>query len=191
MRPHRTTRSGLRPRGARPASSLALIALLPLLCAGGKDPGILIDVDLDEFRVETRDLRTGEAGPSLPIVIGSPAHPTPPGSYRAYKLIRNPGWKPGAVARSFGATPEPPSIHGPMGVGKLPFAENGEIALHGAADPLLLGKPASLGCARATDDDFLRLVAWLEEVRVLRGKPRDVGGELHQSFRRPARVRVR
>ncbi|MEM7413057.1 MAG: L,D-transpeptidase [Myxococcota bacterium] len=170
---------------------LALACCVPLLLAGGKDPGVLIEIDLEDFRVTTRDLRTGKDGPTLPIVIGSPSHPTPPGRYRAYKVIRNPGWKPGAVARSFGATPEPPSIHGPMGVGKLPFAENGEIALHGAADPLLLGKPASLGCARATDADFLRLVSWLEEVRVLRGKPRDVKGELHQSFRRPARVRVR
>ena len=32
----------------------------------------------------------------------------------------------------------------------------GEIALHGGANPLLLGKPVSLGCARATDQDLLR-----------------------------------
>jgi lipoprotein-anchoring transpeptidase ErfK/SrfK len=65
-------------------------------------------------------------------------------------VVRNPGWSPGAIARSVGAHELPPSADGPLGAGKIPFAERGEIALHGGANPLLLGKPVSLGCrARA------------------------------------------
>ena len=73
---------------------------------------------------------------------------------------------------------------------EMPFA-GGEFALHGGANPLLVGKPVSLGCARATDADLLRLIAWLEERKALVAQPREVGGELHRAFRRPARVVVR
>jgi hypothetical protein len=105
--------------------------------------------------------------------------------------VRNPGWSPGTVARSFGAEAAPPSSRGPLGVGKIPFASRGEVTLHGGAHPLLLGKPVSLGCVRATDDDWLLLVGWLEAQRALQRPVEVAGGELHQYFRRPARVHVR
>ncbi|MND06409.1 hypothetical protein D3C83_277640 [compost metagenome] len=59
------------------------------------------------------------------------------------------------------------------------------------ANPLLLGKPVSLGCARATDEDLLKLFAWLEQQRALQRPEQVASGELRQYFRRPARVSVR
>lgn len=174
--------------GAHRLAALALCA--PALLAGSRDPGLLIEVDRSRFEVRSRDLAAGVEGPVLRVALGSPAHPTPPGDYPLYTLVQNPGWKPGPVARSRGARPVPPSESGPLGVGKLPFG-GGEIALHGGANPLLLGKPVSLGCARATDADLLRLIAWLEEREALVGRAVEVDGELHQRFRRPARVVVR
>lgn len=171
--------------------SLPLLLCLPLLLAGSPDPGVLLELDRERFEVRARDLATGEDGPRLALVLGSPAHPTPRGDYALHVVVRNPGWSPGAVARSFGARPVAPSSRGPLGVGKIPFAHGGEIALHGGANPLLLGKPVSLGCARATDGDLLRLIAWLEERGAIRDPVPDGDGELLQYFRRPARVRVR
>ena len=78
----------------------------------------------------------------------------------------------------------------PLGVGKIPFAEGGEIALHGGAHPLLLGKPMSLGCVRALDADLLALLAWLEERGALQVARPTAGEEAVQSFRRPTRVVV-
>jgi hypothetical protein len=164
---------------------------LPWLIAGKSDPGLLLELDRQTFEVRARDLASGAEGPSLRVVLGSPAHPTPKGTFPLHVVVRNPGWSPGEIARSAGAKPIAPSPHGPLGVGKIPFAERGEIALHGGANPLLLGKPVSLGCARATDQDLLRLFGWLEQQRALEQPETVAGGELRQYFRRPARVSVR
>lgn len=176
----------------RPASYLVLLLLLgPGLLAGSRDPGLVIELDREAFSLVARDLAANAEGPQLRVVLGSPAHPTPAGAFPLRQVVRNPGWRPGRIARAWGARPAPPSAHGPLGVGKIPFAEGGEIALHGGADPLLLGKPVSLGCVRATDRDLLALIAWLEERGALGPPVRTASGELHQRFRRPARVEVR
>jgi L,D-transpeptidase catalytic domain len=164
---------------------------LPWLVAGTPDPGVLIELDRTSYEVRVRDLASGDQGPSLRVVLGSPAHPTPRGDFPLHVVVRNPAWNPGATARSAGAHPVPSSAAGPLGVGKIPFAAGGEIALHGGANPLLLGKPVSLGCARATDQDLLRLFDWLEQRRALERPEKIAGGELRQYFRRPARVSVR
>jgi hypothetical protein len=173
------------------AAKLAWLLLIPWLIAGTSDPGVLLELDREHFEVRARDLASGAEGPSLRVVLGSPAHPTPSGEFPLHVVVRNPGWKPGEVARSYGAHEVAPSAAGPLGVGKIPFAERGEIALHGGANPLLLGKPVSLGCARATDQDLLRLFSWLEQHRALERPVAIAGGEVRQYFRRPARVSVR
>jgi len=179
--------------GRRLARGLCFGGLLclPFLIAGTSDPGVLIELDRESYQMRARDLASGVEGPQLLVVLGSPAHPTPSGEFRLNLVVRNPGWSPGAVARSFGARAVAPSSEGPLGVGKIPFAERGEIALHGGANPLLLGKPVSLGCARATDEDLLRLFGWLEERGALQRPVAAASGELHQYFRRPARVSIR
>ncbi len=178
-------------RSMRWVPTLLLLLLVPLALGGTPDPGVLLVLDRDRFEVQARDLATGADGPHLRLVLGSPAHPTPAGEFALHNVVRNPGWKPGPIARSRGARPVPPSSQGPLGVGKIPFAEGGEIALHGGANPLLLGKPVSLGCARATDADLLRLLTWLEERDALRAPVEWSDGEVHQSFRRPAHLSVR
>jgi len=181
----------VRMRRAPRSAWLLGLSCLPWLLAGTGDPGVLIELDRAQFEVRVRDLASGAVGPSLRVVLGSPAHPTPPGDFPLHMVVRNPGWSPGVIARSYGAHSVSSSAHGPLGVGKIPFAERGEIALHGGANPLLLGKPVSLGCARATDQDLLRLFAWLEQQRALQRPVAVAGGELRQYFRRPARVTVR
>jgi L,D-transpeptidase catalytic domain len=173
------------------AARLAALLCLPWLCAGTSDPGVLLELDRGRFEVRVRDLASGAEGPSLRVALGSPAHPTPKGDFPLHVVVRNPGWHPGVLARSYGARPVAPSAGGPLGAGKIPFAERGEIALHGGANPLLLGKPISLGCARATDQDLLKLFAWLEQHRALQRPVEAEDGELRQYFRRPARVVVR
>jgi len=167
-----------------------LLSCAPLLLGGAGDPGLLLELDSERFELRARDLASGAEGPVLRVVLGSPAHPTPRGEFPLHTWVQRPDWKPGPVARARGARPQPPSDDGPLGLGALPFA-GGEFSLHGGANPILLGKPVSLGCARATDADLMRLVAWLEEREALAARARDVGGELHTPFRRPARIVVR
>ncbi len=170
---------------------LMLALLVPLLVAGSPDPGIVLELDREDFSLRARDLGADLDGPVLQVALGSPAHPTPTGAYPLYAVVLNPGWAPGAFAASQGARAVLPSPNGPLGVGKIPFAERGEIAVHGGADPLLVGKRVSLGCVRTLDDEFLALVAWLEERGALAGRHPNGDGEIEQFFRRPARVIVR
>ena len=161
------------------------------LIAGSSDPGILLELDRGRFSLQARDLAEGVDGPRLRVALGSPSHPTPTGDYPIFAVVHNPGWEPGAFAASQGAEKEAPSPNGPLGVGKIPFAQKGQIAVHGGADPLVVGKPVSLGCVRTLDEEFLDLVAWLDARGALAGKRTNADGEVEQFFRRPARVVVR
>lgn len=174
---------------------------LPLACAwvlglatgpaSAGDPGIEIELDRATFSLHSVDLASGESGPEMAIVLGSPAHPTPSGRFGVDRVILNPRWRPDDVAQAAGVKEQPPSLTSPMGVAKIPFAKNGQIALHGAGNPLLLGKPISSGCVRSDDADLLGLVAWLHSRDAL-GEPRLTSdGEVHRRFRRPVRIIVR
>jgi hypothetical protein len=177
MRPPRTLR-------------LALIAALFPLIATDSDPGLLIEIDLEQFSLAARDLSADAAGPALRVAVGSPAHPTPTGEFHPLRVVRNPGWLPGAYARRMGARERPPSSDGPLGVGKIPL-ESGAIQIHGGAEPLELGKPISLGCVSLHDEGWLELVAWLASREGLEPWRANPEGDLVAAFRRPVRVVVR
>jgi hypothetical protein len=167
--------------------------LLPLaLCLLGSthDPGLLIEVDRARFSLESRDLAADAAGPALVIAVGSPAHPTPSGEFHPRSVVRNPGWRPGPLARRSGARAQRPSSKGPLGVGKIPLGV-AAIQIHGGADPLELGKPVSLGCVSLRDESWLALVGWLRAQGGLAPERATRRGDLISSFRRPIRVVVR
>jgi hypothetical protein len=171
--------------------SLLLLAALPFLVGGLGDPGLLLELDRRTFELSARDLRSDLDGPTLRVVTGSPAHPTPSGDFPIYAVVRNPGWTPGSTARELGALrPVPPSDRGPLGVAKISFGGEG-VAIHGGASPLLLGKPVSLGCVRTLDEELLSLIDWLDgQGGLLAARPQP-DGELHQGVRRPVRIVVR
>ena len=172
----------------RTAALLVAICSMPWLCAA-TDPGIVLELDLGRFEVRARDLRDARSGPVLPVVIGSPAHPTPTGSFAIHQVVRNPRWTPGEIARSRGAHRIAASSDGPLGVAKIAFGPEG-ASLHGGAKPLLLGKPASLGCVRALDADMVALLDWLESAGALGPRQPGEAGEVIQRFERRARIVV-
>lgn len=154
------------------------------------DPGFELELDRARNLLRARDVRSGEEGPVLRVAVGSPAHPTPPGRFRLGRVIFRPSWRPGAFALDAGARAIGASLRSPMGVAKLPFAENGGIALHGGGDPDVLGKPVSSGCVRAADADLLRLIVWLE-LRDGLAPPRvEASGEIVRDLGRTARLYV-
>jgi hypothetical protein len=181
-----------RARSGALSATLLCVCLLGVRSASGEsDPGFVMELDQEHYRVSVRDERTGEVGPLLSVVLGSPANPTPAGSYRVSWVILRPSWHPGAGALEAGARPEPSSLTTPMGVLKIPFARGGAIALHGGGDRRLLGRPISGGCVRAGDADLLRMVAWLDLRGALGAPELHEDGEVHRPFRRPMRMIVR
>ena len=162
-----------------------------LVFAGAtRDPGVRVHVDLERFELTAVDARRPDESLVLPIATGSPAHPSPAGRYAPHEVVRNPGWKPGQQARAWGAQPIEPSARGPMGVAKIPLSADG-FALHGGANPILVGKPVSLGCVRLSDEDMLTLLGWLERGGALAAPRVADNGEIHQRLRRPVAVEVR
>lgn len=153
------------------------------------DPGLLFELDRDRYVVTVRDLSTGEMGPVLRVAVGSPAHPTPPGEFRLYSVIHDPDWEPGETARRYGAERIEASPNGPLGIAKVPFS--GSFALHGGANPFTVGKPVTLGCVRALNDELRILLDWLASRRALGRKQRDESGESPQPFTRVATLLIR
>lgn len=173
------------------AAAACLLIAGPGVVSAGEDPGLVLEVDREHYHVSARDVRSGEAGPIIPIALGSPASPTPVGRYPVSWLILQPSWHPATAAAEAGAQPESASLTTPMGVAKIPFAQGGSIALHGGGDPRLIGQPVSGGCVRASDADLLRLIAWLDLRGALGAPERRADGEIHRPFRRRTHVVVR
>ena len=166
-----------------------LLLALPVLLGSGRDPGILLELDRATFELTARDLRGEADGPKIPVVLGSPFHPTPAGEFPLYQVIETPEWRPGPEARASGARPVAASPQGPLGVAKIPFAPGG-FALHGGAHPLLLGKHVSLGCVRTDDGALLDLIDWLRARGALGRSRVRPNGEAYRAFLRPARLRI-
>jgi lipoprotein-anchoring transpeptidase ErfK/SrfK len=149
-----------------------------------------VRVDLERFELVAVDARVPEAALVLPVATGSPRHPSPPGRYVPREVVRNPAWKPGNKARAWGAVPLAPSEDGPMGIAKIPLTGDG-FAVHGGANPLVVGKPISLGCVRLSDADMQALLDWLERAGALAEPRTRANGEIHHALRRPVAFEVR
>jgi hypothetical protein len=169
---------------------LAVLGLCGALLGAGGDPGLRVRIDLERFELRASDPRDAADPLVLPVATGSPAYPTPRGRFRPWVVVRNPAWKPGPTARARGAEPEDPSAETPMGIAKIPLNASG-FALHGGANPLLLGKPVSLGCVRLADTDMQRLLDWLAAAGALDAPRAIAGGEVHQALRRRVTFEVR
>src|SRR5262245_32553830 len=177
-------------RGATAFRWTTCIAAALISVGAARDPGVRVRLDLGRFELVATDARKPGESLVLPIATGSPAHPSPPGRYLAHEVVRNPGWQPGAQARAWGAEPMDPSDHTPMGVAKIPLRGDG-FALHGGANPILVGKPVSLGCVRLSDTDMLALLDWLDRAGALEPARAASNGEVHQRLRRPVAFDVR
>lgn len=180
----------LRSLGGALASACALVLLTPVSFASETTPvsvsdSVVIDVDLDQFLM--RVVRDGQPGPEFEVALGSPSHPTPPGSYRLQRVIRRPAWNPGPEARRRGKTAVAPSSDGPMGVAKIPF--EGSFMLHAGAKPLEIGKRTTLGCVQVSNDAMDELLTWFESEGLL-STAKEVSGELHHALRVPVELRI-
>ncbi len=186
------------PRARTLPCALALALLCTTAAAfdaaraeSGEDGQLVMVIESSTFQLSVRDARGGERGPTIRVALGSPEQATPMGRFPLERIILNPAWRPGAVARRAGAEPESASLDTPMGAVKIPFAAGGAIALHGGGDPRVLGKPISGGCVRATDADLLRVVAWLDGRDALASAKQGQNGEIYRRFRRPIELVVR
>ena len=50
---------------------LLLMVLLPMLTAGARDPGLLLELDRESYSLTARDLLHGVDGPTMKVVMAN------------------------------------------------------------------------------------------------------------------------
>ena len=123
---------GLEPTGLADPMTIAALG-----------PRILIN--LREFALILE--RPGQEPLSWSIASGSPAHPTPTGSFVIAEKVLNPTWLPPKSDWAKDAEPIPPGPDNPLGTRWLGF-DRGGVGIHGTNAPWSVGSASSHGCMR-------------------------------------------
>lgn len=90
-----------------------------------------------------------------PVTVGTRSHPTPVGEYTLTKAVWNPWWHPPKSPWARGRKAQPPGPGNAMGRAKLYFKPL--YFIHGTAETEALGRPASHGCVRMSNEDVMGL----------------------------------
>lgn len=91
---------------------------------------------------------------SFPVAIGAPGTPTPTGQFEVFQMIVDPVWQSPWTGEIFA-----PGANSALGLRWIGFAEvpGGIIGFHGTPTVSSIGKAASNGCVRLTNEDVLAL----------------------------------
>lgn len=119
--------------------------------------------------------RDGVPRRAYPVAIGSPADPTPLGTFHIINRVVDPTWYP-----SRGGDPVPPGPQNPLGNRWLGLNEPG-YGLHGTNNPASIGGTVSLGCVRLLPKDIEEVFA-----KVAVGVPVDIVYQRHWLLPHPA-----
>lgn len=93
---------------------------------------------------------------SYPVAIGTPRTPTPTGQFEIFQMIVDPIWQSPWTGEVFA-----PGANSALGLRWIGFAElpNGIIGFHGTPTVSSIGRAASNGCVRLSNEDVLALYA--------------------------------
>jgi lipoprotein-anchoring transpeptidase ErfK/SrfK len=91
---------------------------------------------------------------SYPVAIGAPGTPTPTGQFEVFQMVVDPVWQSPWTGQVFA-----PGANSALGLRWIGFAElpGGIIGFHGTPTVSSIGKAASNGCVRLTNEDVLAL----------------------------------
>jgi murein L,D-transpeptidase YcbB/YkuD len=142
-----------------------LLALLPL-AAGAAQPAtdsaadtaaasagleIVVNIPAGELAV----LQDGATLRTYPVTVGTRGHATPVGEFNLTRTVWNPWWHPPKSAWARNKRPQPPGPENAMGRAKLYFKPL--YFIHGTSETDKLGRPASHGCVRMSNEDVIEL----------------------------------
>jgi len=91
---------------------------------------------------------------SYPVAVGAPGTPTPTGQFEVFQMVVDPVWQSPWTGQVFA-----PGANSALGLRWIGFAElpSGIIGFHGTPTISSIGKAASNGCVRLTNEDVLAL----------------------------------
>jgi lipoprotein-anchoring transpeptidase ErfK/SrfK len=136
---------------AIPLSGALVFGVGAARAPGANASSLTLEASLSDRKLVLK--RDGEVVKSYDVAVGSPAHPTPTGSFSIHKLVWNPAWVPPAVGWAKGKTPKAPGQESnPMRTVKIFFQEP-DYYIHGTSATESLGEAASHGCLRMDPND--------------------------------------
>lgn len=120
-----------------------------------------IEVDLSDRQLQ---LFVGEdVVATYPVAVGTSSHETPTGNFRIRRMIWNPSWTPPDEEWARDKKPTPPGHpDNPMGRVKIFFSEP-DYYIHGTEAEESLGRAASHGCLRMSNDQVVELAQAIME----------------------------
>jgi hypothetical protein len=118
---------------------------------------LLLNVPENRLYVYEKGVRTH----TFRIAVGLPGYETPGGSYRIHEVIWNPWWHPPDSEWARDRKVEPPGPKNPMGRVKMYFAPL--LYIHGTPEEATLGRAASRGCVRMSNEDLIALTRLVHE----------------------------
>lgn len=146
-----------------------------LLMAGRtrlQDTGVRIVLNVPENHLYVYE--RGERIARYRVSVGMEGYETPAGNYRITHAIWNPWWHPPNSEWARGRKVESPGPKNPMGRVKLHFSPM--LYVHGTPEEHWLGRPASRGCVRMSNEDVIMLARFLHE----RSSPRIRAGRIDE-----------
>lgn len=124
-----------------------------------QDRGIRLVLNVPENRLYVYE--GGERVGKYRVSVGLPGYETPPGKYRVTHAIWNPWWHPPNSGWARGRKVEPPGPNNPMGRVKMYFGDL--LYIHGTPEKEWIGRAASRGCVRMTNEDAISLARFLHK----------------------------
>jgi murein L,D-transpeptidase YcbB/YkuD len=119
--------------------------------AGDEPIRLLLNVPAHRLYV----YESGELTHTFRIAVGEVGHETPSGNYRVRDIIWNPWWHPPNSEWARGRQIESPGWNNPMGRVKMNFSNL--LYIHGSPEVGLLGRAASKGCIRMSNEEVMEL----------------------------------
>ena len=123
-------------------------------------PPVRLVVDLSSRQLQV--LQNGRVTRSYGVAVGSPAHPTPRGSYRTGSIDWNPAWTPPNSPWAKGKKPQPPGAPSNPIQGVKIYFKAPDFYIHGTNRPESIGEAASHGCIRMTESDAVNLARFIQ-----------------------------
>ena len=146
-----------------PLAAGAGALLWPQVGAGPTlDPPLRLVASLSDRTLKV--IEDGEVVRTYGVAVGSRRYPTPTGSFRTGTIDWNPKWVPPPSDWARKLKPrEPGDPRNPMRGVKIYFKAP-YYYIHGTNDPESIGRAASHGCIRMTEEDAVSLAERIERV---------------------------
>jgi L,D-transpeptidase ErfK/SrfK len=154
-----------RKLGARMGTLLAVAPIIPLLVwasvADPDKPGLRLEVSLSARTLNV--IENDRVVKTYVVAVGRPSNPTPPGRYQTGRITWNPSWIPPKSWWARNKKPQPPDApENPMQGVKIYFKAPAYY-IHGTNVPSSMGRAASRGCIRMTEEEAKELARTIEK----------------------------